>query len=138
MEGVGSASGGDADDGSGGLAVLGAVAVGEHLELGDGLDGGIDEDGAIGSYVVVVRAIDEEEIVRGRIAVDREVDATLKAFIFAIEVVGAGDAGRELREFHEAASVQWELFNLGAVDDRAERSAVGLDLDGVGFNRDDL
>ena len=68
-------SGRKADDRARCLPILGTVGVPDHLEFGDGVDCGIDQDGAVRSDVVVVDAVDQEQVVRVRIAVDGEVDA---------------------------------------------------------------
>ena len=77
MEGVCSVASGNADNGSRGLAIFRTVAVGQHLELCNGFNRRVDQDRTVGTYVVVIGTIDQEEIIRRWIAVNREVHATL-------------------------------------------------------------
>ncbi len=117
MEGVVAAAGDDTDDAAGSLTIFGPVAVEQHLELGDGLVRRIDQDGAIRAYVVVVDAIDEEQVIGGGIAVDRHVHATVQALAGVDEVVRGGDAGLKLRQLDEVAAVERKFLDLGSVDD---------------------
>ena len=73
---VRSTLGHNADDSAGGLAIFCTIGVAQHLELLDGFDGRIDKNRPIRTYVVVVRAIDEKQVVVHGVSVDAEVDAT--------------------------------------------------------------
>jgi hypothetical protein len=66
-------SGGDADNGAGRLAVFRSVGIGQHFEFGDGVNRRINKNGTVGTYVIVVHTIDQEQIVGAGIAVNREV-----------------------------------------------------------------
>ena len=70
MKRIGSAAGNDADDGTGSLSILRTIAVGQHLEFSNRFDRRIDKDGAVRTYVVVIGAIDKEQIVGRRVAID--------------------------------------------------------------------
>src|SRR5207253_8603560 len=69
------------DDASAGSAELGAIAVPLDLELLDGVEGGVNKDGAIRSYVDVVGAIDQKQIRIRRAAADGNVRAVVEAFL---------------------------------------------------------
>ena len=138
MELVFSRPRGDADDGAGGLAVLGAIRVGEHLEFGDGVNRGKDKDGTVGTDVVVVDAVHQEQVVRTRIAVDREVRAALQTLTPRLESVVGGNTGLQLRQFHKIAPVQGKLANLCAFDNRADISGSRLYLNVARFDRNYL
>ncbi len=74
MEAVGSALRGDVDGGAGGAAVLGALVVGDDLELRDGV-GRDGDDLVVESLValavgVVVEAVEQEVVEHAALAVD--------------------------------------------------------------------
>ena len=52
-----------ADDGARCLTILCAVGVADHFEFSDGVDCRIDENSAVRSDVIVVDAVDQEQIV---------------------------------------------------------------------------
>ena len=112
VELVGAAARDDRDDSARRLAIFCAVAVGQDLHFVDGLQGGVDENGAVGTDVVVVDAVDQEQVAGGVVAVDREVDAGFKAFVLGVEIFDRRDAGRQLGQLGEAAAVQRQFANL--------------------------
>ncbi len=106
VELIRAALGHDVDDGARRLAIFRAIAVAQHLELSNRFDRRVNQDGAVRTDVVVVRAVYQEQVVRGRVAVDGEIDATLQTLVLAVEVVRAGNARRQLRQLNKAAAVR--------------------------------
>src|SRR5207302_9698332 len=78
---------GDADDCARRLPILWAIRIGEHLEFGNGIHGRIDKDCSVGAYVVVVHAVDQEQVVGAGIAIHRKIRAALQSFILRIKPV---------------------------------------------------
>ena len=119
VELIRAAFGHDVDDGARRLAIFRAIAVAQHLELSNRFDRRVNQDGTVRTDVVVVRAVYQEQVVRGRVAVDRKIDAALQPLVLAVKVVRARDPGARLRQLNKAAPVQGQFAHLSAVDDFA-------------------
>jgi hypothetical protein len=130
VEGVGAGLGDGEEDAPGGAAVLGAVAVGEHPELFDGLDADEQPLGAarrVVERVVECRPVELEEVLAGARARDREARAAPR--VGRLRARAAVDhAGLEQDELRHVAPVEREVTNLLVVNDRAQGRVGRLDL----------
>src|SRR5208282_17528 len=95
VELVFTALGRNADNSAGSLAVFRTVGVTDHLEFCNGVSRGVDQNRSVRPDVIVVDAVDEEQIVRVGVAVDRKVAAAKQTLIAAIKAVGLRDSGRQ-------------------------------------------
>ncbi len=92
MKLIGAATGYDVDDRTAGLAVFRAIAVAQNLELLDGIDRGVYQNGAVRPHIVVVHAIHVENVGGSIVAVYREIHARQQTFILGVEVRAASTA----------------------------------------------
>ncbi len=81
MEIIGSRFGNDGNDATACATELGVIAVSLDLEFLNGVDGGIDQNGAVRSYVNIVGAIDQEQVGIGSAAADGNVCAPVETFL---------------------------------------------------------
>src|SRR3974390_225432 len=125
---VGAALGHDVDDRARRHAVFRSIGVAQHLEFADRFDGGIKQNSAVGTGVVVVGTVNQEQVAGVGVSVDREVNAREQTLILAVVAVGSGDARLQLGQLHEAASIQRQFANLLAGDNFAQASVVCLYL----------
>ncbi len=134
---VGAGAGGDVDDGAGGAAELGAEGGVDDLELGGGVDGGLEGDLVL-RHIVEVDAVDLEVVGVFAIAGGGEgVRSEASAGCGEAAVVGRDDgAGCEVSEVEEVAAIQRDLLNGLPVDDLADGEGLGLDGGGSALDLD--
>src|SRR3974390_1020781 len=125
---VGAALGHDIDDRARRHAVFRSIGVAQHLEFADRFNGGIKQNSAVGTGVVIVGTVDQEQVTGVRVSVDREVNAREQTLILAVVAVGSGNARLQLGQLHEAASIQRQFANLLAGDNFAQAGVVSLYL----------
>src|SRR5215831_16217885 len=106
MESVRTTAGDQVDDCAHGLAVFGTITIAKNLEFLNGVNRWIYQDRTIRTDVVVVDAIHHEYVASGVIAIDGKIDASQQALVFAVKVGLRRDAGHQLRQLDEAASVE--------------------------------
>ena len=91
---VASTAGNDVDNRTGSSAVFRAVAVTQHLEFRDRFDRRIDQNRAVRTGVIIVRAVHQVQVVGGLVSVDGEVNTACRPLfllskLFAAETPGA-------------------------------------------------
>src|ERR1700693_6305141 len=86
---------GDADDRARSLSILWTVGVAQHFEFSDGIRRGINQDRSVRTNVVVVHAVDQEQVVRIRIAVYGKVAAAGQALTYSVKVFRGRNARRQ-------------------------------------------
>ena len=108
---------GRAQHGAAGPPVLRPEGARQHLDLGDGVDGGLDHVGGAAEEVhvarVVVDAVEHVVVLPGPGAVGRELQGSARALL------GAGGARAQARERGVVAAVQGQVLD----DARGERLA---------------
>src|ERR671936_612645 len=62
------------------------ITVAKNLEFLDGIDRGVNKDRAVRSNVVVIDAIDHEDVAGRIVAIHREVDACEQTLVLAVKV----------------------------------------------------
>ena len=132
---VGAALGHDIDDRARCHAVFRTIGIAQHLEFADRFDGGIEKNGAVRACVVVVSAVDQEQVAGVRVSIDRKVNAREQALVLGIVRVGSRNARLQLGQLHEAASVQRQFTYLLARNDFAQSGVIGLHLNFTGSHR---
>ncbi len=129
MEVTGPGLGDQVDDAAGGAAEFRGVAVGDELEFGERVHGGLHDDRA-DITLVVVEAVDHEVVVVSVLAVDGHGSAgtTVIRAVAALQRVVAVLVGAhgELRQADEVPAVQREVLHGALINQRAERGTVGL------------
>ena len=128
----------DVDLGATGLAVLGAVAVAEDLELLDGVHRRVHQNRAVGADVVVVRAIHGPQVGGDRAAADGQIGSAEQPLVLDVEEVRGGDARHQRGQLQEVAPVERQLAHLLAGDHTRDVAADGLHLHGGGLDADGL
>jgi hypothetical protein len=132
---VGSAVGGHVDGGAGGASVLGALVIGDDLELGDGVGRDGDDlvvEALVGLSVgVVVETVEQEVVEHGALAVDVVGSGADEG----VDGAGGGGgrslagAGDETEEVGVVAADEGQGGGLVASDDLAALAGLGLDLE---------
>ena len=136
MPGVAASPSHNVDDATGSLSVFRTVSVAQQFEFSDGFEGRINKDRAVGTDVVVVCAINQEQVVGHRIPVHREIDAALESFADRVKTLRSGNAGLQLCQLYEIPAVKWQLPHLLAVHDARQLGVVGLHLNLIGLHCD--
>src|ERR1700687_3659304 len=101
MKLIRAAPGDNVDDSAARLPVFRTIAVAEHLELLDGVDRGVYQNGSVRSNVVVVHTIHVKNVAGGIVSIYREIHTRQQAFILAVEVRLGGNSGHQLRQLRE-------------------------------------
>ena len=137
VELVGAALGHEGDLAADAASVLRLIAAGEDLEFGDGIRAHADVHAAIVAGVHVADAVDGELILRGAGAVHREgVGSGAGAADGIAGAGGEGHAGNQLRHVQGIAAVDFDVFNLFALNGGRAFHAFGLQKHGRGGNFD--
>ena len=129
MKLVGSGLDADVKDRAGGVAELSAVVRGVNLELGQRVGWRLDvEAGAVLFVVdvhVVVNTVEDEVVLRGALAVGREVSrAAAASDVVALE--GRSYAGSQLRDINPIASIKRSVVDGVSVHDLTHGSRFTL------------
>jgi hypothetical protein len=131
---VGAGFGDDVDLGAAVAAVVGGVGVAFDADFGDGVE--VDHGEVVAVEGVDVAAAVEGPIVgAGLTAAEGEGDAGVGAEAGLLGLHGA-DTGLEGHQLGEAAGIEGEFLDLGAIDGGADVGRGGVDLGGAGFNAD--
>ena len=114
MKIVGSRLGDNGDDAAPGPAELGVIAVPLDLELLDGVQRGVNKDGAVRPYVDVVGAIHQKQVCIRGAAADGDVRAAVQPFLVVAEALIRLYARNQGKQLGEASAVERQLGDLSA------------------------
>src|SRR5579864_6991404 len=110
MPGVLTRLGDDTDDRSRRLAVFRTIGIAQHFELGDRIYRRIDQNRAVRAFIVIVSAVEQEQVIRARVPVHCNVNTTQNALVFSIDATaGSADtshSGLQQSESDEVLAVQ--------------------------------
>ncbi len=116
-------------DGTGSIAaILRAVVRGQHFELCDGIDAGVNVQRAVAAVIHVVAAIEFPVVVLDAAAVHGETDAAIdtdRSFVLSSLVAHAGDQGYKAGE---VATVEFELGDFLSGNGAGKFGRLSLDL----------
>ena len=124
----------EVDLGAASSAILWTVAVAQDLKFLDGVHRGIDENGALRSYVIVIGPVHLPLVGVGRCAAERDVHPRQQPLILIVKPSSHGSARHQCGQLDEVAAVQWQLAHLVAQHDVADFAVFCIQIDRRGLH----
>ena len=137
VEAVRAALGDDADDSRGVAAELGAVVIGDDVELADrvgigNLVAGVAEAGHVEAAIEIVGDLADESVGR---AVNQNLDLLIAEIVDSVDLL---DTRNELEETVDVAVDEREIIDLDVGDGLTEGGVAGIDQGDIGADVDGL
>src|SRR5258706_2229305 len=104
------------------------IAVPQDLEFFNGIDGGINQDGALRPDIIIVRPIYAPLVGVGWRAAEGNIHTGEKPFVLGVEVLGDRDAWHHRGQLYKVAAVQRQLTHLFSGNEVAHHARLRFDL----------
>src|SRR6266478_991838 len=132
---IGAMLGDDIDLSAAGLPILGTVGICYDFELVDGIQGRINENGALRAGVINRGAIHREQVPGALPAAEGNIGAALKALGGSIESILGRSARNQQRKPDKVEPIQRQLANLLPFRKHSQSSRGRIHLNVSGFHR---